>query len=74
MTFLFNISGQSVVIAILVHAMFNTAARWLTALLDNGPLRGKLNPELVIGLCGIIIASILIAATRGRLAESETQE
>jgi hypothetical protein len=56
-----------VIVAILAHAMFNTVSRWLAALLGNQPLHDRFNPELVIGLCGAIIASILIAATRGKL-------
>jgi len=71
MTFLFNLSGQSLIVAILVHAMFNTASRWLAALLGDQTLRDRWSPELVMGLCGVIIASILMVVTRGNLAYLE---
>ncbi len=64
MTFLFNLSDQSVLVAICVHAMFNTISRWLTALLGDAPLRENLNPELVIGICGVLAAVVLISSLR----------
>jgi len=71
MTFLFNLSGQSLIVAILVHAMFNTVSRWLAALLGDQTLRDRWSPELVMGLCGVIIASVLMVVTRGNLAYLE---
>ncbi|MDQ6676642.1 MAG: CPBP family intramembrane metalloprotease [Acidobacteriota bacterium] len=70
MTFLFNLSRQSVLVAIFTHAMFNTVSRWLTALLGDAPLREGLNPELVMGLCGLFAAVVLVLLTRGRLAKT----
>lgn len=68
MTFLFNFSGQSVLVAICAHAMFNTISRWQAALLGDAPLRENLNPELVIGICGVLAGVFLILFTKGRLA------
>lgn len=68
MTFLFNASGQSELVAVCGHAMFNTTSRWFTALCGDAPLRENLNPELVIGLCGVIAGVLLILFTKGRLA------
>jgi uncharacterized protein len=68
MTFLFNLSGESVVAAIAGHAFFNTVSRWLGGLLNGANLRDKPSPELVLGLCGWGAALLLMAATRGRLA------
>jgi ABC-type spermidine/putrescine transport system permease subunit II len=70
MTFLFNLSRGSLIIAILGHASFNTTSRWLEALLGHLSLREKLTPELVIGVCGLAVAIILVLFTRGRLARS----
>jgi membrane protease YdiL (CAAX protease family) len=68
MTFLFNLSGESVVAAIAAHAFFNTVSRWLGGLLNGANLRDKPSPELVLGLAGWATALLLLTATRGRLA------
>lgn len=68
MTFLFNLSGGSVVAAIATHAFFNTISRWLGGLLANAEVREGLAPELLIGLSGWATAFLLLATTRGRLA------
>ena len=52
MTFLFNLSGGSVVIAIATHAFFNTDSRWLGGLLADAPIRSQPSPELIIALSG----------------------
>jgi membrane protease YdiL (CAAX protease family) len=68
MTFLFNLSGGSVVTAIATHAFFNTVSRWLGGLLAGITIRDKPSPELVLGLAGWGIALLILVATRGRLA------
>ncbi|HEY3740329.1 MAG TPA: type II CAAX endopeptidase family protein [Bryobacteraceae bacterium] len=68
MTFLFNLSGGSIVAAIAVHAFFNTVSRWLGGLLGDAPLREGYSPELILGLAGWAAALLLLAATRGQLA------
>lgn len=73
MTFLFNLSNGSVITAIAGHALFNTAARWLNGLLGSAPTRDKPSPELILGLSGWAVACLLLAATRGRLAYSDTE-
>lgn len=72
MTFLFNLSGQSTILAILVHAMFNTSSRWLAALLGDSSLRPGRSPELVLGLCGLVGGVLLSVLTRGQLAKHIT--
>ena len=72
-TFLFNLSGQSVLVAICSHAMFNTISRWLAALLGDAPVRENLNPELVMGICGVLAGLFLILFTKGRLALATTE-
>jgi drug/metabolite transporter (DMT)-like permease len=67
MAFVFNLSGQNVLVAICLHAMFNTTSRWMTALLADVPLRENLSAELVIGVCGIVAAVLLIVFSKGRL-------
>jgi hypothetical protein len=68
MTFLFKLSGESVIAAIATHAFFNTVSRWLGGLLAGTNVREKPSPELVIGLAGWGVALLILAATRGRLA------
>jgi hypothetical protein len=68
MTFLFNLSGGSVVAAIATHAFFNTVSRWLAGLLADASVQSRPSPELIIGLAGWAMAFLLLAATRGRLA------
>jgi membrane protease YdiL (CAAX protease family) len=68
MTFLFNLSGGSVVAAIATHAFFNTVSRWLGGLLANAKIRDGLSPEMIIALAGWAAAFLLVAATRGQLA------
>ncbi len=67
MTFLFNLSGGSVVTAIAVHAFFNTVSRWLGGILDGSTIRETPSPELIMGLSGWAIGLILVALTRGQL-------
>ena len=68
MTFLFNLSGGSVVAAIAAHAFFNTVSRWFGGLLADTKIRDRFSPELIIGLAGWAAAFLLLAATRGQLA------
>jgi membrane protease YdiL (CAAX protease family) len=68
MTFLFNLSGASVVTAVAAHAFFNTASRWLGGLLADATLRESPAPELLLGLSGWAIACFLLTVTGGRLA------
>jgi membrane protease YdiL (CAAX protease family) len=68
MTYLFNLSGGSVVAAMAAHAFFNTASRWLGGLLANAEIRAGLSPALIIGVAGWAGALLLLAATRGQLA------
>ncbi|MFN7923290.1 MAG: CPBP family intramembrane glutamic endopeptidase [Bryobacteraceae bacterium] len=68
MTFLFNLSGRSVLTAIAIHGFFNTVSRWLGGLLANANVREGLSPELILGLCGWAAALLLLVVTRGTLA------
>lgn len=70
MTFLFNLSGNSVITAISAHASFNTTSRWLGGLLANASIRDNPAPELILGLAGwaVALVLVLVLATRGRLA------
>jgi uncharacterized protein len=68
MTFMFNLSGGSVVAAIATHAFFNTVGRWLGGLLADAKIRPGLSAELMIGLAGWTAAFLILAATRGQLA------
>lgn len=68
MTFLFNLSGGSVVTAIATHAFFNTVSRWLGGLLADATVRERPSPELILGLSGAAVAFLLMLASGGKLA------
>jgi len=64
-TFVFNISRGSIIICILMHALFNTSAILLGGLLGNVPLRPH---SWLIYLCaGAVMPLAIILCTRGRL-------
>ncbi len=67
MTFLFNLSGGSVVTAIASHAFFNTVSRWLAGLLGDAKLRSTPSPEVTLGLAAWAVALLILVLTRGRL-------
>jgi membrane protease YdiL (CAAX protease family) len=63
-----NWSGFSIAVAIVTHAAFNTVSRWLGGLYKDVQPQSSLPFELVMALGGLTIASIVVLATRGRLA------
>lgn len=63
-----NWSENSITVAVLIHAAFNTASRWLVGLYGEIQPQTSLPIELVLSIGGLMVAAILIAATKGRLA------
>jgi uncharacterized protein len=67
MAYAFNASGQSVVVAILMHSAFNAASRFLGPFLGETPTREHPSGELLIAFAFLITAIFVVVLTRGRL-------
>ena len=63
-----NWSHFSVMVAIVMHAAFNTVSQWLGGLFQSVQPQPPLPFELVLGLSGLCVAAILVLGTRGKLA------
>jgi uncharacterized protein len=74
MTFSFNLAGFSIVAAIAAHAAFNTVSKFLGGLLKGAEIRVQISFEMLMALCGLAIAAVLLAVTKGRLAYCEKVE
>ncbi len=70
MAFSTNLSHFSVIPGIAMHAAFNTASRFLNGLFTNAQPKTRIPFELVMALCGLATVSVLILATKARLAYS----
>jgi hypothetical protein len=65
-----NLARFSVIAPILMHAMFNTSSRFLNGLFagTHTEPHPPMPFEMVMGLCGLAVAGVVVAVTRGRLA------
>ena len=65
-----NLARFAVVTPILMHAMFNTASRYLSGLFSGLSVQPHtpIPFAMVMALCGLATAGLLAAITRGRLA------
>ncbi|NOT61315.1 MAG: CPBP family intramembrane metalloprotease [Acidobacteria bacterium] len=68
MTVGFNLSGHSVITAIIMHSTFNASSSILGGFLKSAEVRESPSPEFMIAVAFIIAAFILVLITRGRLA------
>ena len=66
-TFVANLSRFAVIPAILVHAGFNTAGRFLGGLFGDLQPSTQMPFELVMALSGLAVAAVLLLVTKGRL-------
>lgn len=64
----FNLSGRSILVAIILHAVFNASSRVLGGFLGTAELRSWPDGVSAILLALVIAAITLAFATRGRLA------
>lgn len=74
MTFCFNLTGFSVIAAIAAHAAFNTVSKFLGGLLEGAEIGIQVSFETLLALCGLAVATVLITATKGRLAYCENMK
>jgi membrane protease YdiL (CAAX protease family) len=73
-TFLYNISDRSMIVAVLMHASFNTSSRWLDALIGDLPIREWPSPVIILGLAGWVTAIALLVLTRARLGAKSSSD
>ena len=69
MTFGYNISKGNIVIAIIMHAIFNSSPFVLNAFLANARTRDLISTELLLALSFLFIAAMLLMFTRGALGQ-----
>jgi len=67
MTFSFNLSRNSVIVAILLHSAFNSSSVVLGGFLEKAETRDYPSAEAVLAGSFILTALVLIIATGGRL-------
>jgi membrane protease YdiL (CAAX protease family) len=66
-----NLARFGIITPIAMHAIFNTASRFLSGLFAETQPRAPIPFELVMALGGLAVALVLIVATGGRLAYRE---
>lgn len=67
LSFGFNFSGQSVMVAILMHGTFNASSSFLSGFLGAAEVRERPSPEFIIGLAFVLSATMITVLTRGKL-------
>ena len=67
MTFSFNLSGGSVIVAVLLHSAFNSSSAVLGGFLGKAETRDYPSAEIILAGSFILIALLLIIGTGGRL-------
>lgn len=67
MAFAFNSSGNSVLVAILMHSAFNASSQFIGPFLGKTPTRERPSAEVLIGCSFVLVAAVTVAMTRGRL-------
>ncbi len=70
MTFGFNLSGGSVLVAIIMHSAFNSCSRVLGGFLEAAKTRERPSAETTLALSFLVVAILITVFTRGRLAAS----
>ena len=73
MAFAYNASGQVIWVAILMHSALNASNRILPAFLGDVPMREQPSEGLLLALSFLLVASVLVAFTRGRLFYQRTR-
>ncbi|WP_257386934.1 CPBP family intramembrane glutamic endopeptidase [Tahibacter caeni] len=67
MSLCFNLSRNSILVAILLHAVFNASSGVLGRFLAHTEITGEIRPDLVLAGSFAVVAVLIVLATRGRL-------
>jgi len=73
MGFCFNLSKGSVVVAVLLHAVFNASSPVLGEFLGHATITTDIRPELILALSFALLACALIVFSGGRLGLSRNR-
>jgi membrane protease YdiL (CAAX protease family) len=71
MAFSYNLSGGSVLVAVIAHSAGNSCSHMLRGVLKGAESRESPSGDLIIALSLLGLAGIIAAATKGRLAVSK---
>jgi membrane protease YdiL (CAAX protease family) len=66
-TFAFNLSGGSVIVAVIAHSALNACNHFDDALLGGVPTRTGISENLVVAVSLLVLGGLLVVLTRGRL-------
>jgi len=70
-TFGFNLSGSSVIVAIVMHSAFNAGSTVLNGFLRSAGVRKSLSGEVAIAASFLLVAGLIAVFTRGRLGQQD---
>jgi membrane protease YdiL (CAAX protease family) len=73
MALCFNLSNGSILVAVLLHAVFNASSPVLGEFLEHATVTANIRPELILALSFALIACALVVFSRGRLGFSRQQ-
>jgi len=65
--FCFNLSRRSVLVAILLHAVFNASSGILGSFLAHSEITTEVRPDVALAISFAIVAIVIMILTRGRL-------
>jgi membrane protease YdiL (CAAX protease family) len=71
MTFGFNLSGSSVIVAIVMHSAFNSGSTLLNGFLKSAEVRKSLSGEVAIAASFLLVAGLIAVVTRGRFGQQD---
>lgn len=72
MSLCFNVSRNSVLVAVLLHAMFNASSPVLGTFLSNAPVVAEISPDAILALSFAAVAVLLTVLTAGKLGLRKT--
>src|SRR5262249_29415351 len=71
MTFGFNLSGSSVVVAVVMHSAFNSCSTLLNGFLKSAEVRKSPSEEVAIAASFLLVEGLIAVFTRGRFGNQQ---
>ncbi len=65
--FCFNLSRGSILVAIVMHGIFNASSGVLGLFLADADISSAIRPDLLLAFCFLLAGCVLVLASRGRL-------